>query len=103
MIKLTMDLHRIPDKVKAVMNAMIDDLIEVSIEGTKANETAGSYGIPTRNVILEKEERFVYPLKIFERFELPYIKKRAEAFVGGITPILHFDADWTLNMPCLKR
>ena len=104
MIKFTMDLHRIPDKVKAVMDAMIDDLIEISIEDTMASEITGPYGIPTRQVVLERGGAFVYPLKIFERFEFPYLMKMVEAFVaGGITPILHFDADWTLNMPYLKE
>ena len=104
MIKFTMDLHCIPDKVEAVMEAMIDDLIEISIEDTRASEVVGPYGIPTRQVVLEGGGAFVYPLKIFERFEFPYIKKMVEAFITeGITPILHFDADWTLNMPYLKE
>jgi len=104
MTKFTMDLHRIPEKVEAVMDAMIDDLIEISISGTKSIGISAPTGIPTRSVILERGGGFVYPLTIFERFEFPYLKKMAEAFIAeGITPILHFDSDWILNMPYLKE
>jgi len=104
MTKFTMDLHRIPDKVQAVMDAMVDDLIEVSIAGVKAIGESPSRWIPTKLLVLERGGCFYYPLRIFERFELPYMKKMVEAFiVEGITPILHFDQDWTLNMPYLKE
>ncbi len=104
MMKFTLDLHRIPDKVKAVMDAMIDDLIDISIADTRASGVSGPYGIPTRMLILERGGGFIYPMRIFERFEFPYMKKMVEAFVAeGITPILHFDSDWGLNMPYLKE
>ena len=104
MMQFTLDLHRIPDKVQAVMDAMIDDLIDISIADTKASGVSGPYGIPTRMLILERGGGFIYPMRIFERFEFPYMKKMVEAFVAeGITPILHFDSDWTLNMPYLKE
>ena len=104
MTRFTMDLHRIPDKVEAVMDAMIDDLIEVSITGIKESYISPSTRIPTKMLILERGGCFYYPLKIFERFEFPYMKKMVEAFVAeGITPILHFDQDWILNMPYLKE
>ena len=104
MVKFTMDLYRIPDKVEAAMDAMVDDLIEVCIDAAKATEISPSTRILTRTLILERGGCGYYPLSIFERFELPYMKKMMEAFVAeGITPILHFDQDWTLNMPYLKE
>jgi len=104
MTQFTLDLHRIPDKVQAVMDAMIGDLISISITAAKANDSLPEYRILTKSLILERGGVFYYPLKIFERFELPYMKKMVEAFVKeGITPILHFDQDWTLNLPYLKQ
>jgi hypothetical protein len=104
MMKFTLDLYRIPDKVEAVIDAMIDDLIEIAIADTRASEISSPYGISTRQLILERGGVFIYPLNIFERFEFPYIKKMVETFIAeGITPILHFDSDWTLNMPYLKE
>lgn len=104
MTPFTMDLHRIPDKVEAVMEAMIDDLIEVTIESVKSVGITSDIGMPSATIILERGGNGYYPLKIFERFEFPYLKKMVEALVAeDITPIMHFDQDWTLNLPYLKE
>ena len=104
MTKFMMDIHRIPDKVEAVMDAMIDDLVEATIESVKASDIDISTGIPTATLILERGGNGYFPVKVFERFELPYIKRMVNALVAeGITPILHFDQDWTLDLPYLKE
>lgn len=104
MVKFTMDLYRIPDEVQAVMDAMVPDLIDMSIQSAKATGISPPTGLLTKLLVLERGGAFIYPLKIFERFELPYMKKMVNAFVAeGITPILHFDSDWTLNMPYLRE
>ena len=94
----TMDLHRIPDKVEAVMDALVDDLITDTIEAARLT------GIPGVMLVLERGGCFYYPLKIFERFEFPYMKKMVEAFAAeGLITVMHFDQDWTLNLPYLKE
>ncbi|MDP2859602.1 MAG: uroporphyrinogen decarboxylase family protein [Bacillota bacterium] len=104
MTKFALDLHRMPDKVQAVMDAMVDDLIDISIRAAKGVKIPEGCGILTKSLIMERGGGFYFPLKIFERFEMPYLKKMVEAFVReGITPILHFDQDWTLNLPYLKE
>lgn len=96
LIPFTKDLYKIPDKVEAVMDALIDYFIEDAIQITKLT------GIPGVMIILERGGGFYYPLRIFERFEFPYMKKMVDAFVAeGILPVLHFDQDWTLNLPYL--
>ncbi len=103
MTKFALDLHRIPDKVQAVMDAMTDDLIELAIKGSKGTGVSAPWGIPTCSLILERGGAFYFPPRIFERFEYPYMKRIVEALVAeGITPVLHFDQDWTANMPYLK-
>jgi uroporphyrinogen-III decarboxylase len=98
MIAFTMDLHRIPDKVQAVMDAMVDDLTTNAIEVTKLT------GVPGVMLVLERGGGFYYPLKIFERFEFPYMKKMIEAFAAeGLLTVMHFDQDWTLNLPYLRE
>jgi len=95
--QFTLDLYRIPDKVEAVMDAMVDDLIENITNDMRFT------GLPWIYFPLERGSCFYYPLKIFERFEFPYLKKMVDAFVAkGFTPMLHFDTDWTLNLPYLK-
>lgn len=96
MIAFALDIHRIPDKVQAAMDAMVDDLIENTIEVTKLT------GVPGVQLVLERGGGFYFPLKVFERFEFPYMKKMCDAFAKqGIITMLHFDQDWTLNLPYL--
>lgn len=95
--KFTVDLYRYPDKLQAAMDAMVDDLIQNVLDDTKAT------GLKYVFFPLERGSGQFYSLKIFERFGFPYIKKMAQAFAdAGLISILHFDTDWTLNMPYLK-
>jgi len=95
---ITLDLHRIPDRVQAAMDGMVDDLIQEAIAAAKLT------GIPGVMLILERGGGFFYPLRIFERFEFPYVKKMVEAFAAaGLLTVMHFDQDWTLNLPYLKE
>ena len=95
--QFTMDLYRRPDRVAAAMDALVDDFIQDSIEQVKLT------GCPWVMLVLERGGCFYYPLQIFERFEWPYVKKITEAWVKvGITPLLHLDQDWTMNLPYFK-
>ena len=94
LVSFTQDLYRIPDKVQAVMDAMVDDLIKFAIEAARTT------GIPGVELILERGGCFYYPLKIFERFEFRYMKKMIDAFAAeGMITVMHLDQDWTLNLP----
>jgi len=96
--QFTLDLYRRPDRVEAAMDALVDDVIQDGIDSAKLT------GLPWVMLVLERGGSFYYPLKIFERFEWPYLKKITEAWVkAGITPQLHFDQDWTLNLPYFKE
>jgi uroporphyrinogen-III decarboxylase len=93
---VTLDMYRTPDKLQAVMDAIVDEFIEDAVRVTRLT------GIPGVMFILERGGGFYYPLKIFERFEFPYVKKMVEAFAAqGLLTVLHFDQDWTLNLPYL--
>lgn len=96
--QFTLDLHRRPDKVQAAIEAMVPDLIQNVIDDIKVT------GNPWVFFPLERGSAFYYPVRIFERFELPYLKKMVEAFAQqGFMNILHFDTDWTLNLPYLRE
>ena len=95
--QFTLDLHRRPDKVEAAMDAMVPDLIQNTIDDIKAT------GNPWVFMPLERGSGFYYPLKIFERFVFPRLKRLVDAFAAQrFTTILHFDTDWTLNLPYLR-
>ncbi len=94
----TLDLYRHPDKVAAALDAVVGDLIDDALYAADLTR------LPCILLALERGSGFYYPLKIFERFELPYIKKMVDTFASrGFITILHFDNDWTLNLPYLKE
>ncbi len=98
LVEFTKDLYRIPDKVQAAMDAVVDEFIAEAIGAARLT------GIPGVMLVLERGGGFYYPLKIFERFEFPYMKRMVEAFAAeGLLTVMHFDQDWTLNLPYFRE
>ncbi len=96
--EFTRDLFEVPDKVEAAMRASCDDLISNAIQVCRNNGKMLAF------VVLERGSGAYYRLETFERFEWPWLKAYVDAFIAeGITPWLHFDTDWSLNIPYLKR
>lgn len=97
LMNFTEDLYEIPDKVADAMDAVVDDFIQDALKIAEHTK------LPWVLLILERGGSFYYPLKLFERFEFPYIKKMVQAFSGaGLITCLHLDQDWTLNLPYFK-
>jgi methanogenic corrinoid protein MtbC1 len=98
LMEFTKDLYEVPDKVEAAIQASCDDLIANAIQVCKNNGNALAF------IVLERSSGFYYRLPIFERFEWPFLQRYVDAFVSeGITPWLHFDTDYGLNLPYLKK
>jgi uroporphyrinogen-III decarboxylase len=96
--QFTMDLYEVPDKVKAAMDATCDDLIQNALDVIALTK------IPLVFIVLERGSGFYYRLDIFEQFEWPYLQRYVDAFIAeGLTVWLHFDTDWSLNLPYLKQ
>ena len=94
----TKDLYEVPDLVEKAMKASCDDLISNSIQVCKNN------GKNVAFIVLERGSGFYYRLPVFERFEWPFLQRYVDAFVSeGITPWLHFDTDWGMNLPYLTK
>ena len=97
LLEITKDIYRIPDKLEAVMEAMLDDLIADTIEAAKIS------GEPGVMLIMERGGCFYYSLEIYERFEYLHMKKMVEAFAReGLITVMHLDQDYTLNLPYFK-
>jgi uroporphyrinogen-III decarboxylase len=95
---LALDIYRTPDKVKAAFDAAVVDIIE---NGLHYARFTGLKGV---EIVLERGSAYYWPLRIFEKFEFPYIKQIVEAFLKeDFIIILHFDTDWTLNLPYFKE
>ncbi len=96
--QFTMDLFEVPDKVQAAMDASCDDLIQ------NALDTLAITKKPLAHIVLERGSGAIYRLEIFERFEWPYLQRYVDAFISSkVTPWLHLDTDWSLNLPYFKK
>jgi uroporphyrinogen-III decarboxylase len=92
--EFSLDLYRRPDKVQAAMDKIIDELIGAAIGGITGIKQRTKWGYRTA-FFAGTRATFLSP-KHFERFAWPYIKKGVLAYIeAGITPLLHFDSDWT--------
>ncbi|MBW2369518.1 MAG: hypothetical protein JRH15_16730, partial [Deltaproteobacteria bacterium] len=97
LLEFTKDIYQIPDKLEAVLDAMVDDLISDTIEATEITREQGVM------LVMERSGCFYYPLHIYERFEYPYMKKMVEAFAErGLITVMHLDNNYTLNLPYFK-
>lgn len=96
--KFTMDMHRHREKVKAVMEAMDSDFIENNLKDMEAS------GVPWVVFSLERGSGAYFNIKTYEEFFFPHLKKQVEAFVyRGAKCILHFDTNWTKNLPYIRE
>ncbi len=94
LLEITKDIYQIPDKLEAVMEAMMDDMIADAIEAAKISGEPGVF------LVMERGGGFFYPLKIYERFEYPHMKRMVEAFASeGLITVMHLDQDYTKNVP----
>lgn len=96
--QFTLDLHRMPDRVQAALEAMVPDFIDNVLRDTQAS------GTPWVHISLERGSGAYYNLKTYERFFFPQLKKIVDAVTAkGIACWLHMDTDWTLNLPYLRE
>jgi uroporphyrinogen-III decarboxylase len=98
LMEVTKDIYYHPDKVEAVFEAMLDDLISDAIEAASIS------GEPGVMLVMERGSAFYYPLEIYERFEFPHMKKMIEAFHdAGLITVTHLDTNYTKNLPYFKN
>jgi uroporphyrinogen-III decarboxylase len=101
--EFSFDLHRRPEKVIAAMDAITPGLIEVAIGGQTMISQATKWGYMTNFIGATRGSATFISPKMFEKFNWPYIKKIALALIdAGITPLFHFDSDWTPMLEFFK-
>ena len=99
MTQFFFDLYRMPDKVQAVMDVVLEELLadikKLKPAPEKINATwAGGW---------RAASSLVAP-KLWDRFVWPYYVQIVEAMVSvGITPVLHWDQDWSRDLERLKE
>lgn len=98
MTKFFFDLYRMPDKVQAVMDVILEDLLAQIKAAPRPAGIGGTWLGGWRAA-----SAMVAP-KLWDRFVWPYYLKLVEALVDqGITPVLHWDQDWTRDLVRLQE
>lgn len=92
------DLYRMPDKVEAVFDAALIDLMANSKAHYLAAKPIGIWIGGWRAA-----SEFLSP-KLWRRFVWPYMKKLADlALEMGVVPIFHLDSNWERDLEFFKE
>jgi hypothetical protein len=98
MTKFFFDLYRMPDKVQAVMDVMVEEFLA----GIAA--APPTFGIGGTWVGGWRAASALVAPKLWDRFVWPYYLKIIDALIAkGITPVLHWDQDWTRDLVRLQE
>jgi uroporphyrinogen-III decarboxylase len=93
MPKFFLDLYRIPDKVKAVMDVMLPNLIKMGIRAVELTGVSRVWvgGWRSASALLAP--------KIWDTLVFPYFFEMIKAFSEkDILSVLHWDQDWTRDL-----
>ncbi len=98
MAQFFLDLYRIPDKVEAAMKVIQTE----TLAGIEAYD--GQHGIGGTWIGGWRSASAMLAPKLWDRFVWPYIVELVEALVAkDITPVLHWDHDWTRDLGRLRE
>jgi hypothetical protein len=93
-----MDLYRRPDKVQAVFDVAMVDIMANAKQTVLASKPLGVWvgGWRSASELL--------PPKLWRRFVWPYMRKLAElAIDSDVTPIFHLDSNWERDLEFFKE
>jgi uroporphyrinogen-III decarboxylase len=98
MTKFFFDLYRMPDKIQAVMDVILEELI------AEINACPPVDGIGGTWVGGWRAASALVAPKLWDRFVWPYYLKIVDALVSvGIIPVLHWDQNWTRDLVRLQE
>ncbi len=101
--EFTLDLYRRPEKVVAAMDAAMPDLLQTIQTAFQGMRQTTKWGFRTAFIGGTRASATFLSPKQFEKFGFPYIKRMVDAYVAAdITPLLHFDSNWTSFLPYFK-
>jgi uroporphyrinogen-III decarboxylase len=101
--EFSFDLHRRPEKVLAAIEAITPGLIQTAIGGQMAIRQATQWGFLCNFIGATRGSGTFISPKTFEKFVWPSIRQIALALLEvGVTPLFHFDSDWTPMLEFFK-
>jgi uroporphyrinogen-III decarboxylase len=93
-----LDLHRIPDKVKAALDAMQPGLIQIGLDGARRS------GVPAVWVGGWRAASAMLSPKMWNEFVFPYYLETVNRLAeNDVVSVLHFDHDWTRDLSRLRE
>ena len=94
MKEFMLDLHRVPDKVQAVMDVAITDIVSKVAAETYSTRSQVCEVIATRG------SSDILSPRLWDRFVFPYLVQIVDAaLAAGGVPYFHFDGDWNRVLP----
>lgn len=96
--QFVLDMRRMPQKVERAMEVITTAML------AQAKASVAEMGVKRAFFGAARCSGSFMSPKDFERFLMPYLERTvAELWKDGIVSLLHFDSDWTVNLPFLKR
>jgi len=93
-----LDLYRIPDRVEAAMRATMPFVVE------SVRHAIRVLGVSGCRIGGWRSASEFLPPKLWERFVFPYYRELCAAVIAeGVTPVFHFDSNWTRDLPSFKE
>jgi uroporphyrinogen-III decarboxylase len=93
-----LDLYRIPDKVKAALDTIQPELIQIGVNGARLSSVPASWVGGWRSA-----SSMLSP-KMWNEFVFPYYLEMVTQLADNdIVSVLHFDHDWTRDLPRLRE
>ena len=94
LVEITKAICFMPDKLEAVMEAMLVDMIPDAIE---ADRISGEPGVM---LVMERGSGFYYNLEVYERFEYPHMKKMVEEYCRKLIDVVGEGGGFILSTGC---
>ncbi len=93
-----LDLYRRPDEIQAAMDVMVPALIGLGVG------TAQLLGVPRVWLGGWRSASAMVAPKLWDRFVWPYYVTIANGLIdAGVTPIFHWDQDWTRDLARMRE
>lgn len=96
--EFSLDMARRPEKILAAVEAAYEPMVSRGIKACKAAGTKAAWVGGWRT-----GASFISPRQ-YKKFVEPWLKRMCDDLIAeGITPVLHFDADWNPLLPFLRE
>ncbi|MBN2039410.1 MAG: uroporphyrinogen-III decarboxylase [Spirochaetes bacterium] len=92
------DIYQVPGLMHEILSIVTDSLIEITLQAVKQT------GVNRVLIGFSRMNGQFFSPYYFEKFCWINLKRIILSFIDqGITPVIHIDGDWTLNLPYFRQ